>query len=155
MLLTSLCAILSCSSGGGGGSGKSYIGNNTPINPPIVNPTPGTPPVTPGSSVTPPPVTPPVVVNNTRFTTTPDITKLKEGIYNRIKYTQDNDNVVYNGHTTIIGDRKYGFKLYKNESIIIQPSTIMNVKKDGAAFNIPFLYTTSTSATEIRNILSD
>ena len=76
MLLTSLCAILSCSSGGGGGSGKSYIGNNTPINPPIVNPTPGTPPVTPGSSitpppvtpgssVTPPPVTPPVVVNNT------------------------------------------------------------------------------------------
>ena len=145
MLLTSLCAILSCSSGGGGGSGKSYIGNNTPINPPIVNPTSGTPP----------PVTPPVVVNNTRFTTTPDITKLKEGIYNRIKYTQDNDNVVYNGHTTIIGDRKYGFKLYKNESIIIQPSTIMNVKKDGAAFNIPFLYTTSTSATEIRNILSD
>ena len=148
MLLTSLCAILSCSSGGGGSGGKSYIENNTPINPPIVNPTPGTPPVTPGSSVT-----PPVVVNNTRYTTTPDITKLKERLYDRINYTQDNDNNVYNGNTTIIGDRKYGFKLDKDDPISIKPSTVMNVKKDGAAFDITFLYT--PSVTEIRNILND
>ena len=173
MLLTSLCAILSCSSGGGGGSGKSYIGNNTPINPPIVNPTPGTPPVTPGSSITPPPVTPgssvtppgssvtppsvtpPVVVNNTRFTTTPDITRLKERLYDRIKYTMNGSNTSHNGATTTIEPMQIGFELDKDDPISIKPSTVMNVKKDGATFNIPFLYTTSTSATEIRNILSD
>lgn len=153
MLLTSLCAILSCSSGGGGGSGKSYIGNNTPINPPIVNPTPGTPPVTPGSSITPPPVTPPVVVNNTRFTTTPDITKLKEGIYDRIKYTMNGSNTSHNGATTTIEPMQIGFELDKKDPISIKPSTVMNVKKDGAAFDIRFLYT--PSVTEIRNILND
>ena len=164
MLLTSLCAILSCSSGGGGGSGKSYIENNTPINPPIVNPTPGTPPVTPGSSITPPPVTPgssitpppvtpPVVVNNTRFTTTPDITKLKERLYDRINYTMNGSNTSHNGATTTIESMRIGFELDKNESIIIQPSTVMNVKKDGAAFDIRFLYT--PSVTKIRNILND
>lgn len=153
MLLTSLCAILSCSSGGGGSGGKSYIENNTPINPPIVNPTPGTPPVTPGSSITPPPGTPPVVVDNTRFTTTPDITRLKERLYDRINYTMNGSNTSHNGATTTIEPMQIGFELDKNGSIIIQPSTVMNVKKDGAAFVIRFLHT--ISVTEIRNILND
>lgn len=121
MLLTSLCAILSCSSGGGGGSGKSYIGNNTPINPPIVNPTPGTPPVTP-----------PVVVNNTRFTTTPDITKLKEGLYFFLEYAQKGDNTSNMGTSTIVNAMKYGFNI--ETGITVSPSTSLTVKKDGAAF---------------------
>ena len=149
MLLTALCAIISCGSGGGGGSpevsnmptpiipGSPTVPVNpgTPINP--GNPgTPGSPtsPVTPGSSVTPPPVTPPVVVNNTRFTTTPDITKLKEGLYDGDEYTQDGYNDSHNGFNTTIGAMKYGLELDKVGATSIYPSTVMNVQRDGGAF---------------------
>ena len=123
MLLTALCAIISCGSGGGGGSPEvSNVptpiipGSPTPVNPgtptnPGVPGSPATPgnPGTPGSPTV--PVTPPVVVNNTRYTTTPDITKFNEGIYDEINYTQDGNNDSHNGHTTTIGAMKYGLKL--------------------------------------------
>lgn len=133
MLLTSLCAILSCSSGGGGGSGKSYIGNNTPINPPIVNPTPGTP-VTPVT-----PVIPPAVETHSRFTTTPDQTKLKltEGIYDKSYYTQEGDNSSNIGSAaTVINASKYGIELDPITPVSITSATEMTIKENGAAFLI-------------------
>ena len=141
MLLTALCAIISCGSGGGSPEVSNVPTPITPGSPTPVNPvtptnpgnpgTPGspTPPVTPGSSVT-----PPVVVNNTRYTTTPDITKLKEGIYDEVKYTQKGTNASNNGHTTTIGAMKYGLKLSTSTPTSINPSTVMTVEKDGAAF---------------------
>ena len=135
MLLTALCAIISCGSGGGGESPE--VSNMpTPIIPgsPTVPVNPGTPinPGNPGSPTS--PVTPPVVVNNTRFTTAPDITKLKEGIYDGDEYTQDGNNASHNGFNTTIGAMKYGLKLDKVGATSIYPSTVMTVQKDGAAF---------------------
>lgn len=150
MLLTALCAIISCGSGGGGGSPE--VSNvPTPIIPgsPTVPVNPVTPtnpgnPGTPGSPTS--PVTPSVVVNNTRYTTTPDITKLKEGIYDAVKYTQDGNNASHNGHTTTIGAMKYGFDVTYGfaegvvpEDVDISSPTVINVKKDGAAFRINVL----------------
>ena len=132
MLLTALCAIISCGSGGGSPEVSNVPTPITPGSPTPVTPgTPGspTPPVTPGSSVT-----PPVVVNNTRYTTTPDITKLKEGIYDEVEYTQDGDNDSHNGFNTTIGAMKYGLKLDKVGATSIYPSTVMTVQKDGAVF---------------------
>ena len=112
MLLTALCAIISCGSGGGGSPEVSNV------------PTP----IIPGSP------TPPVVVNNTRYTTTPDITKLKEGLYDGDEYTQDGNNASHNGFNTTIGAMKYGLELYKSTPTSISSSTVMNVQRDGGAF---------------------
>ena len=156
MLLTALCAIISCGSGGGGGSPE--VSNvPTPIIPGSPTPvTPGSPtPVTPGTPGSPTvPVTPPVVVNNTRYTTTPDITKLKEGIYDGVEYTQEGDNASHNGHTTTIGAMKYGLKW--SRSISINPSTVMTVEKDGAAFLVEiFDYIDETRINYILNNITN
>ncbi|WP_369716896.1 autotransporter outer membrane beta-barrel domain-containing protein [Leptotrichia alba] len=115
MLLASLCAILSCSSGGGGGSGS---GDGSASNTP-----------TPGNSS--------VVITDTRFTATPNLAKLKEGIYEELDYNQaDSYTAIIGGNNTTIYDnihaRKYGLDV--SGGITISSPTIMNVKKDGSAF---------------------
>ena len=138
MLLTSLCAILSCSS-----NDRTFIADSTPTDPKdpsIIIPVPSKPtdpnkpidPSKPTDPSKPDPEKPPVVDASSRFTTTPDITKLKEGIYDSPKYEQKNDNDSNLGVTTIIDSMKYGFDIYTSMSVL--PSTKMIVKKDGAVF---------------------
>ena len=132
MLLTSLCAILSCSS-----NDRTFIADSTPTDPKdpsIIIPVPNKPtdPSKPIDPSKPDPEKPPVVDASSRFTTTPDITKLKEGIYDSPKYEQKNSNNSNLGVTTIIDSMKYGFDVYG--SMLVLPSTKMIVKKDGAAF---------------------
>ena len=144
MLLTSLCAILSCSS-----NDRTFIADSTPTDPKdpsIIIPVPSKPtdpskpidpskPTDPSKPIDPSkpdPEKPPVVDASSRFTTTPDITKLKEGIYDSPKYEQKNDNNSNLGVTTIIDSMKYGFDV--SRYILVLPSTKMIVKKDGAVF---------------------
>ena len=88
MILTSLCTILSCSSGGGGGSGGGTTSSNAP---------------TPGNSGN--PGTSSVVITNTRFTATPNLAKLKEGIYDELDYNQAGLPRAINGQTTTINSK--------------------------------------------------
>ena len=144
MLLTSLCAILSCSS-----NDRTFIADSTPTDPKdpsIIIPVPNKPtdpskpidpskPTDPSKPIDPSkpdPEKPPVVDASSRFTTTPDITKLKEGIYDSPKYEQKNSNNSNLGVTTIIDSMKYGFDV--SRYILVLPSTKMIVKKDGAVF---------------------
>ena len=115
MILTSLCTILSCSSGGGGGSGGGTTSSNAP---------------TPGNSGN--PGTSSVVITNTRFTATPNLAKLKEGIYDELDYNQAGLPRAINGQTTTINSKQYGLDAGSG-TITISPSTVMTVKKDGAA----------------------
>ncbi|WP_369716715.1 hypothetical protein [Leptotrichia alba] len=115
-ILTSLCAILSCSAGGGGGSGSGGgSASNTP---------------TPGNSS--------VAITNTRFTATPNLAKLKEGIYDNLYYAQaGSSNAAIDGSNTTINAMKFGLDIAGGYSV--QHPTTINVKKGGTAFwsNIP------------------
>ena len=156
MLLTSLCAILSCSSGGGINR-KFYTGSNNtpsnPSNPPIVNPNPSNP-----GTPTVPPVNPEIpetpVIPQSRFTTTPDRTKLMEGIYddNTEKYSQKGTD------DTTIDAMKYGFKKLnlrspmETDRVDISNPTEMTVEKNGVAFWIDS-NNSPIGEYEIKNIL--
>ena len=137
MLLTSLCAILSCSS-----NDRTFIADSTPTDPKdpsIIIPVPNKPtdPSKPIDPSKPDPEKPPVVDASSRFTTTPDITKLKEGIYDSPKYEQKNgSNDSNNGSSTTINAMEYGLEsvFQTSTSLSILPLTEMIVEKDGAAF---------------------
>ena len=85
---------------------------------------------TPGNSGN--PGTSSVAITNTRFTATPNLAKLKEGIYDELDYNQAGLPRAINGQTTTINSKQYGLDAGSG-TITISPSTVMTVKKDGAA----------------------
>ena len=175
MLLTSLCAILSCSS-----NDRTFIADSTPTDPKdpsIIIPVPSKPtdpsnptdpskPIDPSNPTDPSkpidpskpdPEKPPVVDASSRFTTTPDITKLKEGIYDSPKYEQKNgSNDSNNGSSTTINAMEYGLKseFQTSTSLSILPLTEMIVEKDGAAFMLDVNATVDKNAIK-RSIFSN
>ena len=73
-----------------------------------------------------------VAITNTRFTTTSDLAKLKEGIYNKFNYNPAGYYTAIVGNNTAIAAMKYGLDV-GGGSINIPSPTTMTVKKDGAA----------------------